>query len=71
MFLTGQNEIEAINEELEGYCTQQQLIVVPCYGTLPFEEQQKMFERTPPGFRKVYVFHKLIISQNNYHRFLK
>lgn len=29
------------------------LMVVPCYGALPFAEQQKIFEETPPGQRKV------------------
>lgn len=58
VFLTGQDEIETVFDELEKYSSgknssELQLIVVPCYGTLPFEEQQKMFGRAPNGFRKV------------------
>lgn len=59
VFLTGQDEIETISDELDEYSRRQvapelELIVVPCYGTLPFEQQQKIFERTPKGFRKVF-----------------
>lgn len=52
VFLTGQDEIEAVWEDLERQY-ELPLIVVPCYGTLPFEEQQKIFEITQPGHRKV------------------
>lgn len=58
VFLTGQDEIEKIQEELDARSTIKnvlglELLVVPCYGILPFDEQQKIFERTPAGFRKV------------------
>ncbi|KAG4070863.1 hypothetical protein HA402_011089 [Bradysia odoriphaga] len=57
VFLTGQDEIETVFDSLEHHSTKHrnslEMIVVPCYGTLPFEEQQKIFDATPPGYRKI------------------
>lgn len=72
--MTGQDEIETVFDQLEAYSTNKtalecQLIVVPCYGTLPFEEQQRIFEPTPQGFRKVinlYVPRIVHYRPNNY-----
>eukprot|EP00741_Cyanophora_paradoxa_P006192 tig00000984_g6004.t1 len=58
VFLTGQEEIETMMEML----TQRtrgmgskiaELIVLPIYSALPSDLQAKIFERTPPGARKV------------------
>ncbi len=58
VFLAGQDEIETVFDALEEYSPRKnasdlQLMVVPCYGNLPFDEQQKMFDPTPQGCRKV------------------
>ncbi|RSH84190.1 uncharacterized protein EHS24_005699 [Apiotrichum porosum] len=58
LFLTGQDEIEACEENLKE--TMQalgdkvpELIVAPIYANLPTELQTKIFEPTPEGARKV------------------
>jgi len=58
VFLTGQEEIEAAQENLErrvrGLGTKiGELMVLPIYSTLPSDMQAKIFEPTPPGARKV------------------
>lgn len=59
VFLTGQDEIEKVYDELYDHSRRDhplEMILVQCYGTLPFEEQQKIFERAPLGSRKVNFF---------------
>eukprot|EP01069_Polyplicarium_translucidae_P010488 Polyplicarium_translucidae@DN3381_c1_g2_i1.p1 len=42
------------NEELlETFPSVLQLLIVPIYAALPLDRQQRVFERTPEGFRKV------------------
>lgn len=58
VFLTGQEEIEAMQENLlEASNTLGslvgELIVCPIYANLPSELQQRIFEPTPPNSRKV------------------
>mmetsp|Transcript_24627 Transcript_24627/g.59278 ORF Transcript_24627/g.59278 Transcript_24627/m.59278 type:complete len:793 (-) Transcript_24627:146-2524(-) len=58
VFLTGQQEIEAAQENLErrvrGLGTKiGELMILPIYSTLPSDMQAKIFEPTPPGARKV------------------
>ena len=58
VFLTGQEEIEAAVEILQqrtrGLGTRiAELLICPIYATLPSEQQAKIFEKTPPGARKV------------------
>ncbi len=50
MFLCGQDEIEQVWDKIAN-CNG--LHIVPCYGALPFEEQQKIFDDTPVNHRKV------------------
>ena len=58
VFLTGQEEIEALERLLheKAQCLPPQagrLMVCPIYAALPAEQQMRVFERTPPGCRKV------------------
>ncbi|KAF8249516.1 P-loop containing nucleoside triphosphate hydrolase protein [Wilcoxina mikolae CBS 423.85] len=58
VFLTGQDEIEAAELNLQETCRKlgnkiRELIVCPIYANLPSELQTKIFEPTPPGARKV------------------
>ncbi|PRQ46765.1 putative RNA helicase [Rosa chinensis] len=58
VFLTGQEEIETMNEILKhrtrGLGTKiAELIICPIYANLPSELQAKIFEPTPEGARKV------------------
>ena len=58
VFLTGQEEIEAMQQMLEDFARQMgkavaELLVCPIYANLPSELQAKIFEPTPPGARKV------------------
>ena len=58
MFLTGQEEIETVDEILKhrtrGLGTKiLELIICPIYANLPTELQAKIFEPTPEGARKV------------------
>ncbi|WVQ85385.1 hypothetical protein IAT38_007550 [Cryptococcus sp. DSM 104549] len=58
LFLTGQDEIEAAEENLKEtmYALGDkvpELIVAPIYANLPSEMQSKIFEPTPEGARKV------------------
>lgn len=58
VFLTGQEEIEAVQEMLlnrtKGLGSKiNELIILPIYSTLPSEMQAKIFEPTPEGARKV------------------
>ncbi len=58
LFLTGQEEIEAAQEMLESRTRGlgskiPELIITPIYSALPSELQAKIFERTPPGARKL------------------
>lgn len=58
VFLTGQEEIETMAESLAKNCTRlgdqiNELIICPIYANLPSELQQKIFEPTPAGARKV------------------
>ena len=57
-FLTGQDEIESLQELLEEHATRcppssLKLLVRPLYAALPPAQQVEVFERTPPGCRKV------------------
>ena len=58
MFLTGQEEIEAMEEMLTNTARTAgrlmgELVIAPVYANLPSEQQAKIFEPTPPGARKV------------------
>ncbi len=58
VFLTGQDEIETMGENLSETCRKlgnkiKPLIICPIYANLPAELQSKIFEPTPKGSRKV------------------
>jgi pre-mRNA-splicing factor ATP-dependent RNA helicase DHX16 len=58
VFLTGQDDIEMSKEAIEETMKKlgtlaKPLIVAPIYSTMPSELQQKIFDTTPPGARKV------------------
>ncbi|CAB4383540.1 unnamed protein product [Rhizophagus irregularis] len=58
VFLTGQEEIETVQESLQQACRVlgskiRELIICPIYANLPPDMQGKIFEPTPPGARKV------------------
>lgn len=58
VFLTGQEEIEAMEEALNDACAKlgdliRRLIVAPIYANLPPKQQARIFEPTPPDARKV------------------
>ncbi|KAF3923371.1 hypothetical protein ABW21_db0204814 [Orbilia brochopaga] len=58
VFLTGQDEIEAAQQNLEETARKlgskiKELIVAPIYANLPSELQSKIFDPTPEGARKV------------------
>lgn len=58
VFLTGQDEIETMAENLNATCQKlgsriKEMIVCPIYANLPSDMQQKIFEPTPKGARKV------------------
>ena len=54
VFLTGQDEIEAMEEMLTNTARTagkllREIVVAPIYANLPSELQTKIFEPTPPG----------------------
>ncbi|CAG8454274.1 9757_t:CDS:10 [Ambispora gerdemannii] len=58
VFLTGQDEIESVQETLSQTCRVlgskiKELIICPIYANLPPDMQSKIFEPTPEGARKV------------------
>ena len=58
VFLTGQDEIEAADQNLQETARKlgnkaPELIICPIYANLPTDLQAKIFEHTPPGARKV------------------
>ncbi|TRY67582.1 hypothetical protein TCAL_05513 [Tigriopus californicus] len=58
VFLTGQEEIETCQELLTERTRKlgtkiKELLIVPIYANLPSDMQSKVFEKTPPGARKV------------------
>lgn len=57
VFLTGQDEIETMQESLEEAAIKldckDELIICPIYANLPPDQQQKIFEPTPPKARKI------------------
>ncbi|CAG5096806.1 Oidioi.mRNA.OKI2018_I69.XSR.g14789.t1.cds [Oikopleura dioica] len=60
VFLTGQEEIEKVCEELSERVRKlgtkiKELIVLPIYANLPSDQQARIFEPTPPKARKVVV----------------
>lgn len=60
VFLTGQEEIEKVCEDLTERVRKlgtkiKELIVLPIYANLPSDQQARIFEPTPPGSRKVVV----------------
>uniref|UniRef100_A0A6Q2YUB5 RNA helicase n=1 Tax=Esox lucius TaxID=8010 RepID=A0A6Q2YUB5_ESOLU len=61
-FLTGQEEVEKVVSMLQEqaralgrYAMKKHLKVLPMYAGLPYVDQMKVFERTPPTVRKVVV----------------
>lgn len=61
VFLTGQDEIEAAQENLEETARAlgnkvAELMICPIYANLPTEMQSRIFEPTPEGARKVSHF---------------
>jgi len=58
VFLTGQEEIEAMEANLQETARKlgnkvKELVICPIYASLPTDLQAKIFEPTPPGARKV------------------
>lgn len=58
VFLTGQDEIESMAENLTETCRKlgsriKEMIICPIYANLPSDLQQRIFEPTPPNARKV------------------
>ncbi|KAL8866395.1 MAG: hypothetical protein Q9174_006327, partial [Haloplaca sp. 1 TL-2023] len=58
VFLTGQEEIEAAEQNLSETARKlgskvPEMVICPIYANLPSELQSKIFEPTPPGARKV------------------
>lgn len=58
VFLTGQEEIDTVQEVLQERTRQigtkmKELIITPIYANLPSDLQSKIFEPTPPNSRKV------------------
>ncbi|KAL8931580.1 MAG: hypothetical protein Q9211_006862, partial [Gyalolechia sp. 1 TL-2023] len=58
VFLTGQEEIEAAEQNLQETARKlgskvPEMVICPIYANLPSELQSKIFEPTPPGARKV------------------
>ena len=65
VFLTGQEEIETIQEALQERIKLlgakiKELIVLPIYANLPTDMQAKIFEPTPPNARKVQYFYSIL-----------
>lgn len=52
VFLSGQDEIESSWDSLARH-PGDDLLIVPCYGALPLEDQERIFDPTPKGCRKV------------------
>lgn len=60
VFLPGQDDIETCAETLHKYVAEAKdqlrpLLVLPIYSSLPAKEQARIYERTPPGTRKVVI----------------
>lgn len=62
VFLTGQEEVERavrlLNEhaqELEKNKKKEKITVLPLYGSLPYNQQLKVFKNAEEGYRKVVV----------------
>ena len=59
VFMTGQEDIEAtcelVDERLKLLNDPPKLSILPIYSQMPAEQQAKIFERAPPGVRKVVV----------------
>lgn len=59
VFMTGQEDIEAtcelVDERLKLLNDPPKLRILPIYSQMPAEQQAKIFERAPPGVRKVVV----------------
>lgn len=58
VFFTGQDEIDAAAENLQETCRKLgnkigEMVIAPIYANLPKEMQDKIFDDTPPGARKV------------------
>ncbi|KAK9451803.1 P-loop containing nucleoside triphosphate hydrolase protein [Limtongia smithiae] len=58
VFLTGQDEIETMQESLQEICHSkgnkiQEMIICPIYANLPPDQQAKIFDPTPKNARKV------------------
>lgn len=60
VFLTGQDEIETMAENLTETCKKlagqiKEMVICPIYANLPPEQQKKIFEPTPKNARKVVI----------------
>lgn len=56
MFLSGMNEISAVEEATKEYAAQnQRWIVLPLHSTLSLAEQDKVFDYPPDGVRKCVI----------------
>ncbi|OMO72033.1 hypothetical protein COLO4_27868 [Corchorus olitorius] len=58
VFLTGQEEIESVEKQIQENLKQlreedRKMITVPIFSSLPSEQQMRVFAPAPPGFRKV------------------
>lgn len=60
VFLTGQDEIEAMEQNLQETARKlgsraPELVILPIYANLPSDMQSRIFEPTPPGARKCII----------------
>lgn len=60
VFLPGQDAIETCAETLQSYVAEAKghlrpLLILPIYSSMPPKEQARIYERTPPGTRKVVI----------------
>jgi HrpA-like RNA helicase len=60
VFLPGQDDIESCAETLQRHVADAKdqlrpLLILPIYSSLPAKEQARIYERTPPGTRKVVI----------------
>ncbi|GET93154.1 deah-box RNA helicase, putative [Leishmania tarentolae] len=60
VFLPGQDAIETCAETLQSYMEEAKgqmrpLLILPIYSSMPPKEQARIYERTPPGMRKVVI----------------
>ncbi|XP_050312821.1 probable ATP-dependent RNA helicase DHX35 [Anthonomus grandis grandis] len=58
VFLTGQEEVDTAVRILRDHAdvkVRNKMVVLPMYGSLPYNQQLKVFQNAPEGFRKIVV----------------